>query len=299
MACMFCGSHDNLTDEHVFPAFMGGTIVVLDGSCNKCNAAFGTYEATIKKNTVVLLNLLQIENRDGNVPNAKVNADIRGVDLKGLNAFRDGSGEIRLSDVVVPAIDEHGNAHRKGFFVTKESGDKFIERARARGDNVTELGITEEIVFDAYYTLALPFTFSFESRKVAAKIALAAIAYKCGLQFASLPEFDKLRQVDEVQTAQDLPVRIFANELFMAAHARTAHQHSVMCYMSAGMRKAWALVTLFGGPSYLVEVTPDYNQKESRQFSVFYDAASKAQLNPVVLADEMTDRLCALSENEI
>jgi hypothetical protein len=83
------------------------------------------------------------------------------------------------------------------------------------------------------------------------------------------------------------PVWIFANELFMAAHARTAHQHSIMSYLSAGRHKGWALVTLFGGLSYIVEIAPDYQGRESRQFSIFFDAAAKKPLNPVVLADEI------------
>src|SRR5208283_5123998 len=61
-----------------------------------------------------------------------------------------------------------------------------------------------------------------------------------------------------------------------------------MCYLSTGMRKGWALVTLFGGICYLVDVTNDYAEKESRQFSVFYDANTKKQFSPIVLADEMT-----------
>lgn len=60
------------------------------------------------------------------------------------------------------------------------------------------------------------------------------------------------------------------------------------CYLSAGMGKGWALVTLFGGISYLVIVTNAYIEKESRQFSIFYDANAKQRFTPVVLADEMT-----------
>jgi hypothetical protein len=61
-----------------------------------------------------------------------------------------------------------------------------------------------------------------------------------------------------------------------------------MCYLSAGKKKGWALVTLFGGLSFVVEVTPNYDGGSSRLFSIFYDAALKKPLNPVVLADEMT-----------
>ncbi len=61
-----------------------------------------------------------------------------------------------------------------------------------------------------------------------------------------------------------------------------------MCYLSAGKKKGWALVTLFGGLSYVVELTGNYEERSSRLFSIFYDAAVKKPLNPVVLADEMS-----------
>ena len=50
--------------------------------------------------------------------------------------------------------------------------------------------------------------------------------------------------------------------------------------------KGWALVTFFGGLSYLVEVTPAYNEQYSKQFSIFYDADSKKRVQPILLADE-------------
>ena len=53
------------------------------------------------------------------------------------------------------------------------------------------------------------------------------------------------------------------------------------------MEKGWALVTLFGGLCYSVEVTAAYNERESRQFSIFYEADSKTRSNPILLADEM------------
>ncbi len=65
MPCIFCGSETDLTREHVFPAFMGGELSVPDGSCKRCNGEFGRWEAELRDNTRFLLNLLQIENRDG------------------------------------------------------------------------------------------------------------------------------------------------------------------------------------------------------------------------------------------
>lgn len=285
---MFCPNKDNLTNEHIFPAFMGGELVVSRGSCKRCNGEFGKYEGNMKKGTVALLNLLQIKNRDGDVPNVKVVAEIRDMDLKGLNAFRDGGGQINLSDVVIESKVPDGRTRRQGFFVTNESGEKFAQRARSRGHEVTELGVPKEIVIEASSRFTLPFAFSLESRKVAAKIALSAIAQVYGIPFVRSPQFDRMRQLRTIQGVNNLLPRIFSNEGFMGAHLRTAHQHSVMCHMSGGMHKGWVVVTLFGGISYIMEITSDYNERESKQFSIFYDAASKTLLNPIVLADERT-----------
>jgi hypothetical protein len=288
MSCIFCRSNAHLTDEHVFPAFMGGELIVKNGSCETCNRDFGVAEATLKQAITPLLNLLQIENRDGVVPNAPMTADIRGLDMKNLPAFRDANGEINLSNIVRESVTEDGRRLRQGFFLTKEAGDKFAERGRAKGAQVKELGVPPEIVIEAEYKITLPFVSSLEARKIAAKIALTAMAFQYGCEFALAPRYDNLRKARLATKLEDLRVWFFANQGFMGAHIRTAHQHSLMCYLSAGMRKGWALVTLFGGLSYLVEVTTDYGERESKQFSIFYDAASKALINPIVLADEMT-----------
>lgn len=297
MPCMFCRSETDLTREHVFPAFMGGELTVPDGSCKRCNGDFGKWEAVLRDNTRFLLNLLQIENRVGEVPTARVEVEIRGMDARGLFGKREADGTISLSDVVVSSREEDGKKHRKGFFVSKASAERFIERAHARGEKTTELPMPEEVVLDASYTQTLPFVFTLEARKVAAKIALAAIAYKYGVSYALTPQFDVLRSVRTATTEKEMPLRVFCNKNFMSAHARNAHQHSVMCYLSAGKKKGWALVTLFGGLSYLVEVTPNFDEGSSRLFSIFYDAALKKPLNPVVLANEMVIIGDVLSKN--
>jgi hypothetical protein len=285
---MFCRSTKNLTSEHVFPAFMGGELEVRNGSCTRCNGRFGKAEARLKIATTPLLNLLRIKNRYGVVPNAPLKVEIQGIDLKSLPAFMDGRGEINLCDMVKESITDEGRQLRQGFFMTKEAGDRFAQRGRAKGHQIIQREVPSKIVIEATYTQSTSFANSLEARKVAAKVALAAIAYEYGMSFALSNQFDALRQARLATVAKDLPLRIFTNELFMSAQIRTAHQHSVLCYLSAGMRKGWAVVTLFGGLSYVVEVTANYTELQSRQFSIFYDAESKKRTNPIVLADEMT-----------
>lgn len=188
MCCMFCRSEENLTDEHIFPAFMGGELVVRNGSCKRCNREFSLAEAALKKSMVHLLNLLQIENRYGVVPNAPLNVEVRGLDLKKLPAFMDGRGEINLVNVVRESVSEDGRKLRQGFFLRREDGDRFAERALAKGAEVKGREVPKEIVIEVEYTILLPFIESFEARKVAAKIAMTAIAFEYGIPFALSPQ---------------------------------------------------------------------------------------------------------------
>ncbi len=287
MPCIFCKSEHDLTDEHVFPAFMGGELEVRKGSCKTCNNSFGVAEAAIKDATTPLLNLLKIENRDGKVPNAPLNVEIRGIDITNLPGFMDGAGNIQLRDHVKDVVDDDGKKRKQGFFLTKEACDKFAERQRAKGGQLIERGVPKEIVIEAEYTQEIIFAFTLNARRVAAKIALAAIAFQYGVPFALSSQFDALRTVRDENDMKKLPVRIFANPNIASAWLRTPYQHSVLCYLSAGMKKGWALVTLFGGLSYSIEVTPAYNEAQSRQFSIFYDADSRSPVNPILLANEM------------
>lgn len=264
---------------------MGGELQVRNGSCVGCNREYSLAEAALKEATIPILNLLQIENRDGIVPNAPLNAKIIGLDLQNLPAFMDGRGEIQLLDTVKEVITDEGRRLRQGFFITKEGGEKFTQRGRRRGDELIEREVPGKIVIDANYLQGSAFAFSSEARKIAAKIALASIAYQYGIDFALSSQFDGLRQT---RAEQALRVWIFANDGLMSDHYRTAHEHSVMCYLSTGMRKGWAVVTLFGGLMYRVDLTADYTERESKQFAIFYDAGAKQRTNPIVLYDELT-----------
>jgi hypothetical protein len=147
MPCIFFRSEENLTDEHIFPAFMGGELEVKDGSCRRCNGEFAVLEGKLKDATAPLLHLLQIENRYGVVPNASVNAEIRGLDMKNLQGFIDVDGQVRLFDRVIDATSEDGRKLRRGFFMTEEAGDRFVQRARAKGHEVIEREVPDPAGF--------------------------------------------------------------------------------------------------------------------------------------------------------
>jgi hypothetical protein len=212
MACMFCRSEVDLTREHVFPAFMGGELQVPDGSCSRCNGEFAAWEGEIKKEIALLLHLLQVENRYGDVPRAKVDVKIGGMELEGLSGLREPDGSINLREKVQEIVKSDGKKHREGFFVSDESAEKFLARARARDEKTTELPVPEEVVYGATFSLTLRFCASLEARKVVAKIALASIAYKYGVPYALSPQFDRLRKVRAATSSEGLSLRIFCNK---------------------------------------------------------------------------------------
>lgn len=234
--------------------------------------------------------IFEIQDRYGEVPKLPVTVEVQGegaqsVEVRGR---RTTEGDIELYDFVSEAKVEDGKKVRHGFFVSAEAAEKFIERSRKRGETTTELGVPKEITLQSSAEQTIAFAFSYEARQLAAKISLVSLAFQYGTDYACLPQFDALRNI-VVGLPQDpagLGLRIFANKDFASDHKRTPRQHTVRTYLSAGMHKGWASVTLFGGLSYIVELTRAFDERDSRHFSLFYDLETRAQFNPVVLLSE-------------
>ena len=72
----------------------------------------------------------------------------------------------------------------------------------------------------------------------------------------------------------------------MSGYVRTPHQHTVKGTSERRDAKGWAVVTLFGGLSHVVELTRRFDENESRSFSLFFNADSQETFNPIVLFSE-------------
>src|ERR1017187_8002297 len=286
MPCIFGKGKNNLTDEHVFPAFVGATLKVKNGSCKKCNAECSKFEDKVAAQTKTARHIFEIPNRYGRIPSAPVAVEIPETGLAPVIARREPGGEIRLRDFVAETKSEDGTNIRDGFFVSEENAKRFIEKSRSRGEKVTELDVPKEVTLLSSGQQVIDFAFSVEIRKMVAKIALVSVAYRYGTEYACLPQFDTLRRAILVGNGDDLPLRIFANKDFACDYVRTPHQHTVRAHLSAGMHKGWAVVTLFGGLSYVVELTRRFEENESRSFSLFFNADSQETFNPIVLFSE-------------
>ena len=293
MPCIFCPTYKRhlakkLTAEHVFPAFIGGKLKLASGSCDRCNREFGKAESAVKNATRELLNLLKIRNRDGVVPSVPVKALIKGVDMTDLPAFVDGTHDIRIESTVRDSATAQGRKMRSGLFKNARDAEVFISRETAKGGELIERPMPDQIVVQSNYVLRTRFAFTVPMRKMVAKIAFAAVAYRYGTEYACERAFDQIRRAATATGDRDLAVWIFANNGFMSAYTKHASQHSVMCFFSAEWKRAWAVVTLFGGLTYRVNLTDRYDGRD-QQFSIFYDAISRKKMERVVvLADEKT-----------
>ncbi|GEM_PF-1672322 len=290
MPCIFCRATENLTEEHVFPAFSGANLVVPNGSCKPCNNICSKFEQKIAGDLETTKHIFEIQDRYGAIPELPVAVEVRGEGAQPLQVRgrRTPEGDITLYDFVSEKKVEDGKKVRHGFFVSSEAAERFIERSRKRGEKTTELAVPTELTLQSIAQQTTIFAFSYEARQLGAKIALVSVAFQYGTDYACHPQFDMLRNivVGQPEDPAALGLRIFANKDFASDHKRTPRQHTVRAYLSAGMHKGWALVTLFGGLSYIVELTRAFDERDSRHFSLFYDVECRSRFNPVVLFSE-------------
>jgi hypothetical protein len=290
MPCIFCRATENLTEEHVFSAFSGANLVVPHGSCKSCNNTCSKFEQKIAGELETTRHIFDIQDRYGEVPKLPVTVEVRGegvepVDVRGR---RTPEGEIELYDFVSKTKVEDGKKVRHGFFVSAEAAEKFIERSHARGEKTTELSVPKEVTLVSTATQTITFAFSYEARQLVAKVALVSLAFQYGTEYACLAQFDNVRDAifKQPRDPTTLRLRIFSNQDFVSDYKRTPRQHAVRAYLSAGMHRGWASITLFGGLTYIVELTRCFNERDSVHFSLFYDLESRARFSPIVLFSE-------------
>jgi HNH endonuclease len=120
MACIFCGTEENLTEEHLFPAFSGANLIVPDASCQKCNSQCGDFENVVARLTETARHIFEIPNRYGRIPTAPVKVEIQGGDVT-VPGRRKPDGEVEVFDFVAKTKTDDGNNVREGFFVSEES----------------------------------------------------------------------------------------------------------------------------------------------------------------------------------
>ena len=103
-----------------------------------------------------------------------------------------------------------------------------------------------------------------------AKIAYMGLAFRAGVNVARSGAFDELRTYILSGTGKPLS-RLFVHQRFMNAMHQGPHQHSIVIAARHDRRRVDAIVRLFGGICYFVEMSDHYDGADFFA-TVVYDA---------------------------
>ncbi|MGH9509220.1 MAG: HNH endonuclease [Terriglobales bacterium] len=272
-ACLFCSKTEHLTDEHIFPASLGGDDVVEKSTCIQCNGIFSDqFEASFNNSMKFFCWLFQIGNRQGVIPNMEATAIWQGAELK-VVVRHDGS----IRPLGRPPTEVVGQDGRKQFeylFPTLRERKKFEAWAKAKGKEI--IPITDPIVVQPGSSISMDFIGEDAALRAATKVAFMCLALKCGVVTARSDTFKDVREF--IRTGKGThPARLFVNPTFSHMVQSGPHQHSVFAYLNAQDCTVWAIVRFFGGLSYLVQLSDSYTGGVDYGFFYIYDAYRKQQ----------------------
>jgi hypothetical protein len=124
--CLFClregeGDTVRFTDEHVFPAALGGNVIVKDGSCDGCNHGNSKFEQALAVELTPIRMLLQIPDRYGNVPHTAATIV---TPEKTYDGRVKGDGSVMVKPVVTQEKNEKGECEFVHRFLTDAQKEK-------------------------------------------------------------------------------------------------------------------------------------------------------------------------------
>lgn len=103
--CLFCEKeYERLSNEHVFPATLGGNLELRDGACTSCNNDFSKFESVLAKELVPIRLLLNIPDRYGDIPSAEVVAKTKDGEYE-AKANADGTVQVKPIVTVTNGAD--------------------------------------------------------------------------------------------------------------------------------------------------------------------------------------------------
>jgi hypothetical protein len=275
--CLLCGATENLTDEHVFPAALGGEDVVPSGTCSKCNGDSSRgYEAEFNNALKTVCHVLGIGNRQGDVPSIPAMAVIDGTKF---NLVLDHGGKFRLQEKKEERVLENGKKVIDYFLFSDEKVKEVQERLQRRGERLVQDFTPQSvrpIEFEPESFMPLDFIAEQLALRTATKVAYFVLVKKAGRTFAQSAAFDDVRE--HLLTGTSKPTRLFVNENYAANTHVGPHQHMVQIYCNGKERTVYAV---FGGLTYLVQLSATY-QGADYGFTYAYDALQRKETGHIV-----------------
>ena len=254
--CALCGSAESLTDEHIFPDALGGTVVLRRGTCATCNSTASTdFEAEFISGLAPIRQLLGIENREGRVPNLKATVEIEG---HAHAASVKPGGEIEIPRMKFERQITDGVTEINYRALRKGDAEKLIANTKKKGIDLEEVPVADP-AREIEATVYVPFDFIGTQcgLRTAAKAAYTALALKTGAGYALSGAFAAVRNYARTGGAS-VPVRLFLNENFQSSFHIGAHQHAIACAGDSKYHRVHAIVIYFGGLFYYVRLSDAY-----------------------------------------
>jgi hypothetical protein len=287
--CFLCRTAypvEDLTDEHLFPASIGGELVARSATCRACNNhCSAAFEAKFANSVKVLTSVMGIANRRGDVPSIDVSFRIDGRPFRGV---LHSDGELVIQNRREQEVTEHGKVVKRWWLFTNDSFEQLQKKAAKRGELlVIEEPDGRDIEFVPESFMPLDFINSLEAKRTAAKVALTCVAEKLGHTFACLPAFDTVRGF--IREGEGDCARLFFNQNFADATEAGPFQHLVILSCDARKHTFYAIVMFFGTMPYLVQLS---SKHEGIDFGAHYayDARKREEI-PVFVAHLENERL--------
>jgi len=284
--CIFClQDREDITDEHVFPAALGGTLVVQDCVCAECNHGFSKFEQPLAQELTPLRLLLKIPDRRGKIRDTFATAKTA---TNEYQAKVKADGTVHLKPVVTKTVTPEGKKEYLHQFLTPKAKEKLAQEAKEKGYEFVETEPGEPIEAEIHVGGELEEIGSLNGLRVTAKIAFVGMAYKTGPKFASGEAFTDIRKFVLDGAGQGLS-RQFVNTGYMAAVQQGPHQHSLTLAARKDKARVDAIVRLFGGLCYFVVLSSSYVGPDFCETIVF--DAHRGQRDGILLSSPIAELL--------
>lgn len=288
--CLFClrdeeGDAIRFTDEHVFPASLGGGLAVKDGSCEACNHGNSKFEQALASELKPIRMLLQIPDRYGVVPSSQVTII---TPAQTYNGRVGGDGKVEVTPLVTQEQNEKGEPERVYRFLSDEGKEKLRARAKIRGQQLIEIGPGEPITAEVHIIGDLKTIGEQSGLRVVAKIAYVGLAHLVGIKTAAGDAFREVRQFISEGKPEGV-ARICVNTGYLQACQQGPHQHSIVVAARRDRHRVDAIVRLFGELTYFVVLSDHYDGPDFCN-TLVYDAY-RGEANQILVAHEQAELL--------
>lgn len=270
--CIFCRvPSKRLTDEHVFPAALGGNLVVKRGACARCNHSFSKFEKPLLAELAPFRALFRIQNRRGDVPEVEVTAKTEEKDYAGLLKS---DGSVQLKRTVTEVKNPDGTRDFVHRFLTQRQRAKLLKEIKQKGLRYDEPGPGDPVRAEVHIGGDLKEIGSANGLRTVAKIAYVGLAHFAGAGLAIGGSFDQVRNF--IMNGVGQSARLFVNYKLVAGTRQRAHQHSIILAGRYDRKRVDAIVRLFGGLFYFVSLSDCYAGADFNK-TLVYDGYRQAE----------------------